>query len=109
MAGGDQMSKVTSTNPQRILNSSNMWSDPDHGSHGILLSDRIRFYVEEVNLIEPFTDKNLGPASYDLSLGTECWYAEYLKETGEGKRKLVFGERLVLPPNSITFVSTNES
>lgn len=98
---------ITST-PQGP-NSSAMWIDPDRGSiQGLLLSDRIRFYVDHVQMIDPFTDSNLGPASYDLTLGLECWYADHLKETGQAKRILAPGESLVLPPNSITFVTTKE-
>jgi deoxycytidine triphosphate deaminase len=86
-----------------------MWVDPDSSNtQGVLLSDRIGFYVDKVRLIEPFTDANLGPASYDLTLGAECWYAEHLKDTGQAKRILSPGERLILRPNSITFVSTRE-
>jgi deoxycytidine triphosphate deaminase len=88
----------------------NMWHDPDPtNTSGVLLSDRIQFYVEQVNLMTPFEVARLGPASYDLSLGNECWYAGHLRETGEGKRTLAIGERIVLPPNSITFVSTREA
>lgn len=90
-------------------NSSHMWIDPDGSSvQGLLLSDRIRLYVDQVQLIDPFTDSNLGPATYDLTLGDECWYAEHIKETGQAKRILATGERLVLPPNSIIFVTTKE-
>lgn len=86
-----------------------MWIDPDQdATAGVLLSDRIKFYAEQVQLISPYQDRNLGPASYDLTLGTDCWYAEYLKETGQAKRILKPGENLILRPNSITFVSTAE-
>jgi deoxycytidine triphosphate deaminase len=88
----------------------NMWHDPDPtNTSGVLLSDRIQFYAEQVNMINPFEAIRLGPASYDLSLGAECWYAGHLRETGEAKRTLTVGERIILPPNSITFVSTLES
>ena len=37
-----------------------MWRDPDRRTHaGVLLSDRIRFYVEEVGLIAPFAQSKL--------------------------------------------------
>ena len=88
---------------------SSMWLDPDtSSSSGVLLSDLIRFYAERVNLIDPFNDSNLAPASYDLTLGIECWYSQHLRDTGEPKRILTPGEQLILPPNSITFVSTTE-
>ena len=87
-----------------------MWIDPDAKNvQGLILSDRITYYAKEVNLINPFHPGNLRPASYDLVLGPECWYAEHLKQSGEAKRILSDGEKLVLHPNSITFVSTRET
>lgn len=97
------------TKSPTIVNPTNMWIDPDRGnSQGVLLSDRIRFYVDRIQLIDPFSDSNLGPASYDLTLGPECWYSGHLKDTGQAKRILARGEQLILLPNSITFVSTTE-
>src|ERR1044072_3014588 len=87
-----------------------MWIDPDASNvQGLILSDRIMYYAKEVNLIDPFHAGNLGPASYDLVLGPECWYADHLKQSGEAKRILSDGEKLILHPNSITFVSTRET
>jgi len=91
------------------IESSAMWVDPDSKAIGVLLSDRIKLYVQEVGLIEPFREQNLCPASYDLILGTDCWYSDHASETGEPKRILKPGERLVIPPNSIVFVSSAET
>jgi deoxycytidine triphosphate deaminase len=87
-----------------------MWVDPDRVvSAGVLLSDRIQYYSNRVGLIEPFSPTRLGPASYDLTLGQECWYADHTEATGEPKRVLAPGERLVLEPNSIVYVSSAET
>jgi len=86
-----------------------MWSDPEPNVFGILLSDRIAYYAEKIGLVSPFLHEHLGPASYDLSLGSECWYSDHTKETGQAKRMLQQGEALIIPPNSIIFVSTAES
>jgi deoxycytidine triphosphate deaminase len=87
-----------------------MWIDPDKSVNaGVLLSDRIRFYVERVGLIEPFAETNLAPASYDLTLGEECWYHNHTQETGQVKRVLSKGENLIIAPNSIVFVTIKET
>lgn len=49
------------------------WIDPDPDSNGVLLSDRIRFYVEKINMIDPFDEKSLRPAAYTLHVGDEFW------------------------------------
>jgi deoxycytidine triphosphate deaminase len=93
----------TSTGP------SSMWIDPDSEvPSGILLSDRIRFYVETTNLISPFSEDLLGPASYALTLGAEYWDASNL--SGDPPLfTLESGQTLTIPPNSIVFVSTRET
>lgn len=78
-----------------------LWEDPDSDSLGLLLSDRIQFYVKKACLIDPFEPKNLGPASYDLRLG-ETFYKDGKVQT------LKTGEVLTLPPNDIVFVTTKE-
>lgn len=89
--------------------SSAMWVDPDAKATGILLSDRIELYVREVRLIDPFQEKNLCPASYDLTLGADCWYSEHASTTGGQMRMLKSGEQLIVAPNSIVFVSSAET
>jgi deoxycytidine triphosphate deaminase len=85
-----------------------LWSDPDQGTHGILLSDRIQFYVEKVGLIEPFCATHLAPATYDLSLGLDCWYAQHARDSGRSKREMSEGEDLIMEPNSIVYVTSKE-
>lgn len=86
-----------------------MWIDPDgEAVPGILLSDRIKFYVDNIGLISPFSDDLLGPASYALTLGSEYWHASDL--LGEFPvSTLEPGQTLVIPPNSIVIVSTRET
>jgi len=86
-----------------------MWIDHEPDVFGILLSDRIAFYACKVGLIEPFLKEHLAPASYDLTLGSECWDSEHAKETGQARRILKKGEPLIIAPNSIVFVSTAET
>lgn len=86
-----------------------MWMDPDDKvAGGVLLSDRISFYVDAVGLIKPFDKSLLGPASYSLTLGTTCLDGESVKKSGKTKRILGDHQDLELPPNSITFVSSAE-
>lgn len=79
------------------------WNDPDPKWQGMLSSDLIAYYHEQVGgMIGPWADAQLKPASYELTLGPNC---------------LVNGERvtlteakpwLELPHNSIVFVSMGE-
>jgi deoxycytidine triphosphate deaminase len=85
-----------------------LWSDPDPSSQGILLSDRIQFYVQAFGLIDPFDQAHLAPASYDLSLGKDCWCAQYTKDTGRSTRELPSGSDLIIEPNSIVYVTSGE-
>lgn len=96
--------------PPLLTDSDPMWIDPDSDvKGGMLLSDRIKYYVERVKLIEPFDDGFLGPASYALTLGPEYWYAENPKEHNSTKPLLRAGDTLRVPPNSIVFVSSAET
>jgi len=100
---------VSAKRKERPREPQKRWVDPDRSSSGVLLSDRICYYANEIGLIEPFTEARLAPASYDLTLGAECWYSEHAKETGQAKRMLKPGESLVIPPNSIVFVCSAET
>jgi len=78
------------------------WIDPHRDSQGILAADEIRFYAESVNMIFPFDKKWLKPAGYELTLGPRYQI--------EGKDGFLTDQDpiLVIPPNSIAFVSMNE-
>jgi deoxycytidine triphosphate deaminase len=80
------------------------WIDPEPGFQGMLSSDRILAYHYAVGrMIRPFREKQLKPASYELSLGPL-----YLMD---GEMKTLDGETnksVKIPPNSIVFVSMRE-
>lgn len=72
----------------------------------VLLSDEIKFYAtqkqKEQRLIDPFDENHLKPASYDLTLGSECRLG--------GKPILLDEKRpyLEIPPYEVAVISTNE-
>ena len=49
--------------PPRNVAERDLWIDPDPQSTGLLLSDRIIFYAERVNLIYPFDQKYVEPTT----------------------------------------------
>lgn len=78
-----------------------LWSDPAPEIQGVLLSDAISFYINQVNLIEDSDPNSIKPASYGLRLGSRYYC--------NGKfGNLKPGEKLTLPSNSLTFVSMLE-
>jgi deoxycytidine triphosphate deaminase len=66
---------------------------------GILLSDRIRFYVDRVNLIHPFDEANLRPASYTLHVGSK-----YLDPGRSLEGDLEERGEVVIPPNGLIYI-----
>lgn len=78
------------------------WNDPDPDASGMLSADRIRYYAEQLGMIYPFDEQNLKPASYELTLGPRYQI--------EGKDGVLTREKqwLVIPKNSIAFVSMGE-
>jgi deoxycytidine triphosphate deaminase len=104
------MPSTVSGDTERRDHSSAMWIDPDAAvPRGVLLADRIAYYAELVNLVAPFEVKRLGPASYDLTLGADCWYAHHVEATGESRKTLSQGEKLIIEPNSIVYVTSAET
>ena len=89
--------------PKPNVKEEDFWLDPDQGSTpGLLLSDRIKFYREKVNLIYPFDEKSLEPASYTLHAG-----GEYLIHDETGKRVsgvLKPDEKVIIPPNGLIYI-----
>lgn len=78
------------------------WCDPEPEIRGMLAADRIEYYAKLVDMIKPFKPEGLKPASYDLTLGPMYQINGRLKT-------LETMETLVIPPNSIVFVATNEA
>jgi len=70
----------------------------------VLLRDEIRYYVENHELIDKdsFSEDNLKPASYNLTLGTDCRLG--------GKPKILTKDNkyLQIPPYEVAVVSTQE-
>ena len=79
------------------------WEDPEPDFQGMLSADRIRAYHYAVGrMIRPFQEDDLKPAAYELTLGPR-WLIE-------GETRCLSDEQplLVIPPNSIVFVSMRE-
>ncbi len=78
-----------------------MWSDPDSSFSGVLLSDRIAFYVEQVDLIAPFDKNCLKSASYKLHAGN-VYYLEdkeyYVDDNAE----------ITIPKNGLIYLQLKE-
>ncbi|MCA1833917.1 MAG: hypothetical protein ABR585_13560 [Gemmatimonadaceae bacterium] len=78
------------------------WIDPDPSATGMLAADRIEYYVQQVGMISPFNRAMLKPASYGMTLGP--FYQV------DGVHKVLTPlEVLVIPKNSIVFVSMREA
>jgi deoxycytidine triphosphate deaminase len=76
------------------------WVDPDPSWQGMLSSDLIAYYNEEVGgMIGPWNDDLLKPASYELTLGPKCVV------DGEPRTLTEEDPWLEIPENSIVFVS----
>ena len=79
------------------------WDDPRPDLQGMLTAEQIVMYDQQVGgMIRPFERRLLKPASYELTLGPWCMV--------EGKERLL-SERhphLIVPKNSIVFVSMNQ-
>ena len=79
-----------------------LWKDPfDHSQSGaVLLSDQIHFLADEIGLIEPFDDKYLRPAAYDLRVG-DAYYVD-------DDRKDLRDALIEIPPNGLVYIRTKE-
>ena len=77
----------------------------------VLSREDVEWLVHAKRLISPFVSENMGPCSYDLSVGQE--YYCYNKSDGDQfvTRSLSdgFTDRCEIPPNSCAFILTNES
>lgn len=77
-----------------------LWIDPlskEIGDQGVLLSDKIKYYVDKVRMIEPFDPNSLRPAGYILHVGDKyCIEDEdyFLSE----------GQKIKIPPNGLVYI-----
>ncbi|MGC2403707.1 MAG: hypothetical protein WA510_28200 [Acidobacteriaceae bacterium] len=75
----------------------------EKGEHGVLLSDRIKYYCgDEFKLIDPFVEEFLCPAGYDLRVGFN--YA-----IGGNRRALNYGESFTIGPYQVAVIQTLET
>jgi len=90
------------TAPDPLHESAHYWQDLDPVHRGMLSSEQIQRYVEQLQMIHPFDEAQLKPASYELTLGP-------LYQIDGTDRVLSQSEPILeIPPNSIVFVATGE-
>lgn len=83
-------------------NESDRWIDPDPEGKGMLLSDRIHYYVEKTRMVENFDPECLKDAAYYLRIGSLYYLDGKFGQLSDKKPELV------IQPNSLVFVSTLE-
>lgn len=79
-----------------------LWKDPFESSFSgaILLSDQIQFLADEVGLIEPFDEKLLRPAAYDLRIGNSYYVNDVRNDLTD--------EAIEVPANGLVYIRTKE-
>ena len=88
---------------KRLMDLPDLKKDPKPERTGVLLSDDIRFYVQEGKLIGPFDEKNLKPAGYELTVGDEAMRGgKYIPLSGP------FSE-VKIPPFEVVVIKTAET
>ena len=75
--------------------------DPLPDCVGVLLSDKIEYYVDTHGMIEPFSKNNLKPAGYRMRVGETYYY-------GHDRRALDEGEYLEIKPYDVAIIETAE-
>src|SRR6266496_697767 len=86
-----------------VVQARDFWKDPDEKSPpGLLLSDRIEFYREKVNLIFPYNRDYLRPASYTLHAGCEYVISKSAGDLEYGD--LAEKGKVVIPPNGLIYI-----
>lgn len=89
--------------PKPKVSDRDFWIDPDpRREPGLLLSDRILFYCQKVNLVYPHDPLFVEPATYKLHAGRE-----YLISDRPGQvesRDLETDGRVVIPPNGLIYI-----
>lgn len=75
--------------------------DPYPGDCGVLLSDRIKWYVDTHRIIHPFSEASLEPAGYQMRVGKAYYH-------GGDKKELCEGEFLEIAPHDVVIIETTE-
>jgi deoxycytidine triphosphate deaminase len=79
-----------------------LWKDPFESSlsGAVLLSDQIQFLADEVGLIEPFDEKYVRPAAYDLRIGSSYYKDDVRTDLSD--------ESIEIPANGLVYIRTEE-
>jgi len=79
-----------------------LWKDPfePSPSGAVLLSDQIHFLADEVGLVEPFDEKLLRPAAYDMRIGNSYYVNDVRKDLTD--------EAIEIPANGLVYIRTKE-
>ena len=79
-----------------------LWKDPFAPSPigAVLLSDQIHFLADEVGPIDPFDEKFLRPAAYDMTIGNSYYVDDVPKDLTD--------EPIEIPPNGLVYIRTKE-
>ena len=80
-----------------------VWDDQHPEKTGVLLSDAISLYAEDAQMILPFSEENLKPAGYELTVGDEAMLG------GEHIRLDGVDQELRIPPFEVAVVKTAET
>lgn len=75
--------------------------DPFPGDHGVLLSDKIEYYVKEHGIIDPFCEDSLEPAGYQMRVGKVYYH-------GRDRKVLRENEVLEIKPYNVVIIETAE-
>ncbi|MCH7500551.1 MAG: hypothetical protein IH886_11175, partial [Nitrospinae bacterium] len=75
--------------------------DPDPECCGILLSDRIVYYVDKTEMIEGFNPDNLRPANYNLTVGDEYYLNDKIIPLKQG-------QEFIIPENGFAYIKIKE-
>jgi deoxycytidine triphosphate deaminase len=79
-----------------------LWKDPFEPSlsGAVLLSDQIHFLADEIGLIDPFDEKFLRPAAYDMRIGNSYYVNDVRRDLTD--------EAIEIPANGLVYIRTKE-
>ena len=75
--------------------------DPSPGDRGVLLSDRIEYYVKRYGIIDPFCEESLEPAGYQMRVGKVYYH-------GCNRIELRESEFIEIRPYDVVIIETAE-
>ena len=93
---------LTTSGPENAANGNlPLECDPHPDYVGVLLSDKIEYYVNTHRMIDPFFKNNLKPAGYRMRVGGTYYH-------GHDRRTLAEGEFLEIKPYDVVIIETAE-